>query len=65
LAVLAGLKPAGVLCELMNPDGTMMRGADVERFAANHGMPMLTIEELVEFRRTLAAAPSECCADCV
>ncbi|TGR36284.1 3,4-dihydroxy-2-butanone-4-phosphate synthase, partial [bacterium M00.F.Ca.ET.199.01.1.1] len=33
LAILAGLKPAGVLCELMNADGTMTRGADVERFA--------------------------------
>jgi 3,4-dihydroxy 2-butanone 4-phosphate synthase len=55
LAVLAGLSPAGVLCELMNEDGTMTRGADVERFAAKHGMPMLTIEELVAFRRSLAA----------
>jgi 3,4-dihydroxy 2-butanone 4-phosphate synthase len=56
LAVLAGLKPAGVLCELMNPDGTMTRGADVERFAARHDLPMLTIAELVEFRAALAAA---------
>ncbi|MFC0398300.1 3,4-dihydroxy-2-butanone-4-phosphate synthase [Paraburkholderia rhizosphaerae] len=56
LVTLAGLKPAGVLCELMNPDGTMMRGADVERFAAQHAMPMLTIAELVEFRAALAAA---------
>lgn len=56
LAVLAGLAPAGVLCELMNEDGTMTRGADIERFAEKHGFPILTIEELVEFRRTLAAA---------
>ena len=62
---MAGLKPAGVLCELMNADGTMMRGVDVERFAAAHAMPMLTIEELVAFRRTLVVAASECCADCV
>jgi len=55
LAVLAGLSPAGVLCELMNEDGTMTRGEDVERFATKHGMPMLTIEELVAFRRSLAA----------
>ena len=54
LAVLAGLKPAGVLCELMNADGTMTRGADVERFAAQHNLPMLTIAELVEFREALA-----------
>ncbi|MEX3930665.1 3,4-dihydroxy-2-butanone-4-phosphate synthase [Paraburkholderia phymatum] len=62
LVTLAGLKPAGVLCELMNADGTMMRGADVERFAAKHDMPMLTIAELVEFRQALAAA-RELCAD--
>jgi 3,4-dihydroxy 2-butanone 4-phosphate synthase len=62
LAILAGLKPAGVLCELMNPDGTMMRGAEVEGFAAQHNMPMLTIAELVEFRRALAEARL-CCVD--
>lgn len=62
LAILAGLKPAGVLCELMNADGTMTRGADVERFAAQHNLPMLTIAELVEFRQALAAA-RECVAD--
>jgi 3,4-dihydroxy 2-butanone 4-phosphate synthase len=62
LAILAGLKPAGVLCELMNPDGTMTRGADVERFAAQHNLPILTIAELAEFRETLAAV-RECVAD--
>ncbi|MGF6242746.1 3,4-dihydroxy 2-butanone 4-phosphate synthase [Paraburkholderia sp. GAS38] len=62
LAILAGLRPAGVLCELMNADGTMTRGADVERFAAQHNLPMLTIAELVEFRAALAAA-RECCVD--
>jgi len=50
LACLAGLKPAAVLCELMNPDGTMARGAQVERFALQHGLPMLTIAELVAWR---------------
>ncbi|BCF95866.1 3,4-dihydroxy-2-butanone 4-phosphate synthase [Paraburkholderia sp. PGU19] len=60
LVTLAGLKPAGVLCELMNADGTMMRGADVERFAALHDMPMLTIAELVEFRRAMAFAREAC-----
>jgi 3,4-dihydroxy 2-butanone 4-phosphate synthase len=38
LAAMAGLNPAAVLCELMNPDGTMMRGADIERFA-ERGLP--------------------------
>lgn len=56
LAVLAGLKPAAVLCELMNPDGTMARGAEVERFAQLHDLPMLTIAELVEWRREGEAA---------
>lgn len=56
LAVLAGLLPAGVLCELMNADGTMMRGAQVDQFAVQHRLPMLTIAELVAFRETLAAA---------
>ena len=50
LARLAGLKPAAVLCELMNPDGTMARGAQVARFAAEHRLPLLTIAELVAWR---------------
>ncbi len=50
LVRLAGLRPAAVLCELMNPDGTMARGAEVERFAVQHDLPMLTIAELVAWR---------------
>jgi 3,4-dihydroxy 2-butanone 4-phosphate synthase len=50
LAILAGLQPAAVLCELMNTDGTMMRGAAIETFAALHGMPMLSIADLVAWR---------------
>jgi 3,4-dihydroxy 2-butanone 4-phosphate synthase len=56
LARLAGLKPAAVLCELMNPDGTMARGAQVERFALHHALPMLTIAELVAWRCEREAA---------
>lgn len=52
LAMMAGLPAAAVLCELMNPDGTMMRGAAIERFAAEHGMPLLTIAEMVEWRQS-------------
>jgi len=48
LAELAGLKPAGVLCELMNPDGSMMRGAAVESFAREHQLVMLTIDDVVD-----------------
>lgn len=56
LAILAGLKPAAVLCELMNPDGTMTRGADIERFAKQHDLPILTIDELATYRLSLAQA---------
>ncbi|WP_322105681.1 3,4-dihydroxy-2-butanone-4-phosphate synthase [Paraburkholderia sp. J41] len=60
LASLAGLAPAGVLCELMNPDGTMARGQQVDDFAKLHGLPMLTIAELVAFRESIAAARERC-----
>ena len=51
LAQLAGLRPAAVLCELMNADGTMMRGEALEHFAALHSMPILTIAEIIAWRR--------------
>jgi 3,4-dihydroxy 2-butanone 4-phosphate synthase len=51
LATMAGLQPAAVLCELMNPDGTMMRGEQIEEFAALHGFPILTIAEMIEWRK--------------
>ncbi|OIQ72402.1 3,4-dihydroxy-2-butanone 4-phosphate synthase [mine drainage metagenome] len=51
LAELAGLGPAAVLCELMNPDGPMARGAEVARFAALHGLPLVRIADLVAVRR--------------
>jgi len=51
LAIMAGLAPAAVLCELMNADGTMMRGAALDRYAAEHGLVALTIAELVNYRR--------------
>ncbi len=50
LARLAGLYPAGVLCEIVNEDGTMARGSVLEAFAERHGIAMLTIEELVAYR---------------
>lgn len=49
LARLAGLYPAGVLCELMNPDGTMMRGAALQEFAAQHTIPITSIAELISY----------------
>lgn len=56
LARLAGLRPAALLCELMNPDGTMMRGQQVDDFAAKHRYPMTTIEDLVHFRTSKLGA---------
>jgi len=57
LAELAGLQPAAVLCELMNPDGDMMRGAELMSYSRTHGYPMLTIEELAAFCRQRETAP--------
>jgi 3,4-dihydroxy 2-butanone 4-phosphate synthase len=56
LARLAGLKPAAVLCELTNLDGTMAKGDDIDQFAAEHDMVVLSIAELVEYRQRAAKA---------
>ena len=50
---LAGLYPAGVLCEIVNDDGTMARGADLERFAKEHGILLVTIADLIAYRRQI------------
>ncbi len=50
LARLAGLKPAGVICEIMNDDGTMARMPDLETFAATHGLKIITIADLITHR---------------
>jgi 3,4-dihydroxy 2-butanone 4-phosphate synthase / GTP cyclohydrolase II len=51
LARLAGLYPAGVLCEVVNEDGTMARLDDLERFAATHGLLIISIADLIAYRR--------------
>src|SRR5690606_37656524 len=51
LVTLAGLRPVGVLCELVNDDGTMMRGDQLERFCAEHDLALVTIAELIGYRR--------------
>ncbi len=56
LAALAGLFPAGVLCELMNPDGSMARGAEVASFARRHGLVCTTVEAIREWRLRQAAS---------
>jgi 3,4-dihydroxy 2-butanone 4-phosphate synthase/GTP cyclohydrolase II len=50
LACLAGLAPAGVLCEILNDDGTMARRPQLERFAAEHGLKLGTIADLIRYR---------------
>jgi 3,4-dihydroxy 2-butanone 4-phosphate synthase/GTP cyclohydrolase II len=51
LARLAGLIPAGVICEIMNEDGTMARVPDLAGYAERHGLKMITVAELVAYRR--------------
>ena len=50
LARLAGLVPAGVICEIMNDDGTMARVPDLVTFCAEHGLKMLTVAALIRYR---------------
>lgn len=50
LARLAKLKPAGVICEIMNDDGTMARMPDLQIFAKKHGLKIVTIAELIKYR---------------
>ncbi len=50
LARLAGLTPSGVICEIMNDDGTMARVPDLIKFCAEHGLKMLTVAELIRYR---------------
>jgi len=51
LARMAGLYPAGVLCELVNDDGSMMRGTALRAFAKQHQLPFINIADLIAFRR--------------
>ncbi len=50
LARIAGLNPAGVICEIMKEDGTMARMPDLETFSARFGIPVITIEEIIKYR---------------
>jgi 3,4-dihydroxy 2-butanone 4-phosphate synthase/GTP cyclohydrolase II len=51
LAVLAGLPPVGVVCEVIGDDGTMMRLPDLRTFADEHGLALISVEQLIEHRR--------------
>ena len=50
LSRLAGLKPAGVICEIMKEDGTMARVPDLEKFSAEHGVKLVTTAQIIEYR---------------
>ena len=50
LARLAGMKPMGVICEIMNDDGTMARVGDLEEFCALHSLKMCTVADLIKYR---------------
>src|ERR671935_170607 len=51
LAALAGLNPAGVVCEVMNDDGTMARVPDLVDYCREHGLRMIAVSDLIEYRR--------------
>lgn len=51
LAKLTGAKPAGVICEIMNDDGSMAKGEDLQAFKDKHQLVMITIESLIEYRQ--------------
>ncbi len=50
LATLAGLMPAGVLCEIMSDDGTMARLPELQAFAARHSLPIISVRDLIQYR---------------
>ena len=53
LSMLAGLTPAGIICEVMREDGTMMRLEELSRFASEHELPIISVEQLAQYRREL------------
>lgn len=54
LMKIAGLKPCAVLCELMNPDGTMARRPEIEAFGQRHGYPVVSVDDIIRFRKAEA-----------
>jgi len=59
MARLAGLKPAGVICEIMNDDGTMARVPELSKFARKHKIKMITIKDLMKYRLNSEALVEE------
>ena len=55
LARLAGLNPEGVICEIMNDDGTMARVPDLVEYCERHGLCMITVADLIKYRMSTPA----------
>jgi 3,4-dihydroxy-2-butanone 4-phosphate synthase len=53
LSMLTGLTPAGIICEVMREDGTMMRLEELSRFGKEHDLPIISVEQLAQYRRKL------------
>jgi 3,4-dihydroxy 2-butanone 4-phosphate synthase/GTP cyclohydrolase II len=53
LARMAGLAPCAVICEVLNDDGTIARGPELDRLAADHDLARVTIDDLVAYRQGL------------
>ena len=59
LSVLAGGLPAAVICEILNEDGSMARMDDLEIFSSQHGLKIISIDDLVKYREQLGNATLE------
>ncbi|MFP4329079.1 MAG: 3,4-dihydroxy-2-butanone-4-phosphate synthase [Alkalispirochaetaceae bacterium] len=62
LARLAGLAPSGIICEILNDDGTMARGEELEELALGWDMPLVTVEEILAYRDAVGDIPLEATA---
>ena len=51
LAKICGMYPAGIMCEIVNDDGSMSRLPDLERFSAEHDIPLITVADIIRYRR--------------
>jgi len=65
LARMAGCDPTGVICEILNEDGTMARRPDLEAFSKEHRIPMITIEDLIAYRKEIGHDETPCSVELV
>ncbi|MBI5229661.1 GTP cyclohydrolase II [Candidatus Micrarchaeota archaeon] len=62
LSRLAGLAPAGVICEIINDDGSMARLPDLEKYAKKHGLKIISVDEIAKYRHSLGGVSEKCSA---